>query len=225
MTGWLKRAVFDNFLLKVVSLFLAIGLWVAVASAPPVEIEMRVPIEFRNLPENMEIDSASFTEAQVRLRGPERLIHGLSAKDVKAEVDLTNMQPGERTFDLTARNVHVSDEIEVEQIVPGQFHLSFDMRDQRTVEVHPRVTGTFAVGLRVAQVIAEPPTVTVTGPRRRIKALEAASTDLVDASGTITRGSFTTHAFVPDPLVQVVHPTPIHVTVIMERVADEKKTE
>jgi YbbR domain-containing protein len=225
MTAWLKRAVFDNFLLKVVSLFLAIGLWVAVASAPPVEIQMRVPIEFRNLPENMEIDSASFTEAQVRLRGPERLIHGLSAKDVKAEVDLTNMQPGEKTFDLTARNVHVSDEIEVEQIVPGQFHLSFDTRDQRTVEVHPRVAGTFAVGLRVAQVIADPPTVTLTGPQRRIKALEAASTDLVDASGTMTRGSFTTHAFVPDPLVQVVHPTPIRVTVIMERVAEEKKTE
>jgi len=225
MTGWLKRAVFDNFLLKAVSLFLAIGLWVAVASAPPVEIEMRVPIEFRNLPENLEIDSASFTEAQVRLRGPERVIHGLGAKDVKAEVDLTNMQPGERTFDLSARNVHVSDEIEVEQIIPGQFHLSFDVRDQRTVEIHPRVAGNFAAGLRVAQVLADPSTVTVTGPRRRIKALEAASTDLVDASGTMTRGSFTTHAFVPDPLVQVVRPTPIRVTVIMERAAEEKKPE
>jgi YbbR domain-containing protein len=219
MAGWLKRVVFDNFLLKLVSLLLAIGLWLAVASAPPVEVELRVPIEFRNLPQNLEIDSASFTEAQVRVRGPERIIHGISAGSVRAEVDLTNMQPGERTFDLTARNIHVPDEVGVEQIIPGQFHLSFDTRESRTLEVHPRVTGNFAGGLRVAQVIADPPSVTVTGPRRRVKALEAATTDVVDASGTITRGTFVTQAYIPEPLIQVVRPTPIRVTVIMERAA------
>ncbi|HUB01174.1 MAG TPA: CdaR family protein [Terriglobales bacterium] len=217
MLDWLKRAFLDNFILKLVSLLLAIGLWLAVASAPPAGIEMRVPIEFRNLPENLEIDSASFTEAQVRLRGPERVLHSISPADVTAEVDLSNVQPGERTFDLTARHVHVPYDVEVEQIIPGQFHLSFDVRETRTVEVHPRVTGTFANGLRVAQVVADPPTITVVGPRRRVDALEAATTDPVDASGTISRATFTTQVFVGDPLVQVVHPAPIRVTVIMGR--------
>ena len=225
MAGWLKRVLFENFVFKVVSLLLAIGLWLAVASAPPVEIAMRVPIEFRKLPENLEIDSASFTEAQVRLRGPERVLHGLTAADVRAEVDLSNMQPGERTFNLTPSHVHVPEEVEVEQVIPSQFHISFDVRDTRTVEVHPRVTGNFAGGLRIAQVLADPPTVTVTGPRRRVKALEAATTDLVDASGTMTRDSFVTQVYVPEPLVQVVHPTPIRVTVIMERAGAEKKLE
>jgi len=225
MGGWLKRALFENFLLKLISLLLAIGLWLAVASAPPAEIEMRVPIEFRNLPENLEIDSASFTEAQVRLRGPERVLHGMTTADVRAVVDLSNMQPGERTFNLTPSHVHVPEEIEVEQVIPPQFRLSFDVRDTRTVEVHPRVTGNFASGLRVAQVIADPPSVAITGPRRRVKALEAAETDLIDASGTMTRGSFITQVYVPDPLIQVVHPIPIRVTVIMERAGEEKKKE
>ena len=221
MVEWLKRAFLDNFVLKLVSLLLAIGLWLAVASAPPAGIEMRVPIEFRNLPENLEIDSASFTEAQVRLRGPERVLHNLAPADVRAEVDLSNVQPGERTFDLTSRQVHVPYDVEVEQIIPGQFHLSFDAREMRTVEVHPRVTGNFAKGLRVVQVSAEPPTITVVGPRRRVDALEAATTDPVDASGTISRASFTTQVFVGDPLVQVVHPSPIRVTVIMGRDSEE----
>jgi len=217
MIEWLKRAFLDNFVLKLVSLLLAIGLWLAVASAPPAEIEMRVPIEFRNLPENLEIDSASFTEAQIRLRGPERVLHTMTPADVRAEVDLSNVQPGERTFDLTSRQVHVPYDVEVEQIIPGQFHLSFDIREMRTVEVHPRMTGAFANGLRVAQVLADPASITVVGPRRRVDALEAATTDPVDASGTISRGTFTTQVFVADPLVQVVHPTPIRVTVIMGR--------
>ena len=190
MAKWMRRLFLDNFIYKVVSLLLAFGLWLAVAHTPPAEIEMRVPIEFRNLPDNLEIDSASFTEAQVRLRGAERVLHGMTPADVRAEVDLSNMQAGERTFDLTARHVQVPDDVEVVQIIPGQFHLSFDNRDTRTLDVHPRVTGNFASGMRMAQVIADPPNVTVTGPRRRLEKLEAATTDPVDASGTTSSASF-----------------------------------
>jgi len=223
MGNWIRRLFLENIAYKVISLLLAIGLWLAVARTPVTEIEMRVPIEFRNLPDNLEIDSASFTEAQVRLRGPERVLHGMSPADVRAEVDLGNMQAGERTFDLTSRHVHVPQDVQVVQIIPGQFHLAFDNRVTRTVEVHPRVTGTFAGGLRVAQVTADPSTITVTGPERRLEKLEFATTDPVDASGAIGRATFTTQAYVADPLVQVVHPRPIEVTVIMERTGDARK--
>jgi len=223
MASWLRRLFLENVGYKVISLLLAIGLWLAVARTPVAEIEMRVPIEFRNLPDNLEIDSASFTEAQVRLRGPERVLHGMSTADVQAEVDLGNMQAGERTFDLTARHVHVPQDVQVVQIIPGQFHLAFDNRVTRTVEVHPRVTGIFSGGMRVAQVTADPTTITVTGPQRRLEKLESATTDPVDASGAIGRATFTTQAYVADPLVQVVHPRPIQVTVIMEGSGDERK--
>jgi len=145
-------------------------------------VEIKVPIEFHNLPDNLEVDSASFTEAQIRVRGPERVIHRLQTADVRATIDLASVHPGERTFDLTGRQVHVPQDLEVVQIIPGQFHLSFDNRETRTVEIRPRVTGTFASGMRVAQVIADPPTIMITGPQRRVDAVEAAVTDPVDVS-------------------------------------------
>jgi YbbR domain-containing protein len=218
-----RRFFLHNIGLKLVSMALAVGLWANVARDPISEVELRVPIEFHNLPTNLEVDSANFTEAQIRVRGPGRLIHQLQAGDVRAEIDLAAVNPGERTFDLTARHVHVPQDLEVVQIIPGQFHLSFDTRDVRIVDVRPRMTGNFAGGMRVAQVIADPSKVTISGPRRRVEAVEAAITDAVDASGTITRASFVTHAYVPDPLIQVVHPTPIRVTVIMEGSGEEKK--
>jgi len=225
MAGFLQRALFHNLGLKVVSLLFAIALWMIVARDPTAEVEIQVPIEFHNLPENLEIDSASFTEAQIRIRGPERVIHRLQPSDVRADIDLANVQPGERTFDLTARHVHVPEELQVVQIIPGQFHLSFDIRATRVVEIRPRVTGNFARGIRVAQTIADPPTVTITGPQRRVQAVESAITDPVDATGVMTRASFATQAYVPDPLIQVVHSTPIRVTVIMERAGEGNKTE
>jgi YbbR domain-containing protein len=228
MPGLVQRSFFQrifvhNFWLKLVSLLLAFGLWMVVARDPIAEVEMKVPIEFRNLPDTLEIDSATFTEAQVRVRGPERLIHRLGVADVRAEIDLAGVQPGERTFDLTGRQIHVPQDLKVVQIIPGQFHLSFDNRATRVIEVRPRVTGSFASGMRVAQVIADPANIEIIGPRRRLDAVEAAITDPVDVSGVMTRASFVTQAYVPDPLIQVVHPTPIRVTVIMEGAGDEKK--
>ena len=225
MASLFQRTFVQNFGFKLISLLLAVGLWFVVARDPIAEVEMKVPIEFHSLPENLEIDSASFTQAQIRVRGPERVIHRLETSDVRAEINLANIRPGERTFYSTSQQIHVPQDLEVVQIIPGQFQLSFDTRATRTVEVRARVTGTFAGGMRVAQVIADPANIMITGPRRRVEAVESATTDPVDVSGTMARASFLTQAYVPDPLIQVVHPTPVRVTVIMERSGAEKKTE
>src|SRR5215475_14511094 len=121
MANLMRRVFVQNFWLKIISVALAFGLWLVVARDPIAEVEMNVPIEFRNVPQNLEIDSASFTEAQVRVRGPGRLIHRLRAADVRAEIDLAAVRPGSRTFDLSSRNVRVPQDLEVVQIIPSQF--------------------------------------------------------------------------------------------------------
>lgn len=223
MSDFVQRVFIHNAGTKIISLLLAVGLWVAVARDPIAEVEMTVPIEFQNIPDRLEIDSANSTQVQIRIRGPEREIHQLRAADVHAEINLATVQPGERTFDLSSRQIRVPQDLEVVQIIPGQFHLSFDTRETRTVAVRPRVTGNFASGIRVAQVTADPTTVTISGPQRRVEAIDAAITDPVDASGVMTRATFLTHAYVTDPLIQVSHPSSIRVTVIMEGLGEKNK--
>ena len=127
------------------------------------------------------------------------------------------MKPGERTFDLTAEQVHHPRELEVVQVIPSEFHLTFDTRLIRQVPVRPRVYGTFAAGYRIGRIEADPATITISGPRQRVEAVEAAITDPVDASGTMDHATFVRHAYVSDPLVQVTNPNPVRVTVIMEK--------
>src|ERR1700679_218348 len=99
--SFFQRAFVHNIGLKIISLLLAIGLWLVVARDPIAEVEMHVPIEFHNLPNNLEIDSANFTEAQIRIRGPERVIHRLQAEDVRADINLAEGRPGGETLHLT----------------------------------------------------------------------------------------------------------------------------
>jgi YbbR domain-containing protein len=214
-----KRYVLHNFGLKVVSLLLATGLWLAISpDERPAEVAVRAPIVFQNLPPQIEISSETIPEAQIRVRGPERVIRGLRANDVHADIDLSDATAEERTFDLTAQQIRHPRELTVVQVVPGQVHLAFDTRLTREVEVHARVNGNFLAGEQLARVEVDPAKITITGPKRHVERVDSATTDPVDASGTMTRATFVTNVYVSDPLVQVVQPTPIHVTVIVERV-------
>jgi len=217
MKDFFRRYVLHNWGLKLIALGFAVGLWLAVARDQPAEVAVEVPIEFHNFPEGLEISSERIPQAQVRLRGPERLIQRLQSSDVHPEIDLSHATAGERTFVLTAQQIHHPYDVEVVQVIPSQLHLTFDTRLNRQVEVHPRVVGTFASGYAMSRVIAVPPVITITGPRKRVEDVEAAITDPVDVSGLMQQGTFTTSAYVSDPMIQVVNPTPIRVTVIMEK--------
>jgi YbbR domain-containing protein len=213
----LRRWVLHNFWLKVLSLLIATGLWLAISpDEESAEVAVRVPIEFQHVPPHLEISSETIPEAQIRVRGPERLIRELRSGDIHAELELGDAKPGERTFDLTAQQVRHGRDLHIVQVVPGQVHLSFDTRLTREVEIRPRVTGSFVAGEQIAKVLVDPERITITGPKNHVERVDAATTDPVDASGTRTQGTFVTNVYVPDALVQVVQPTPVRVTVVME---------
>jgi YbbR domain-containing protein len=216
--SWVRRWVLHNFWLKILSLLLATGLWMAISPEQELaEVAVRVPIEFEHVPARLEISTVTIPDAQIRVRGPERLIRNLRSTDLHAELEMADAVPGERTFDLTAQQIRHDRELHVVQVVPGQVHLSFDTRLTREVEIRPRVTGTFADGDQIARVVVDPQTIKITGPQHHVETVDAATTDPIDATGTRTRATFVTMVFVPDPLVQVVQPVPVRVTVYVEK--------
>jgi YbbR domain-containing protein len=108
--------------------------------------------------------------------------------------------------------------VTIVQVVPSQLHLAFDSRLTRDVEIHPRVTGNFADGDQIVKVDADPPRITVAGPRQHVEKILAATTDPIDATGTRGTAVFNTNVYVSDPLVQVVQTTSIRVTVLVQKV-------
>jgi len=217
MRDFLRRYVLHNLGLKLISLGLAVGLWLAVAHDPMAEVAVNVPIEFHNMPANLEISAESIPTAQIRLRGPERIVHQLRSSDVYVGIELGNLKPGERTFDLTDHQIHRPAGLEVVQVVPSQVQFEFDERLVRRVPVQPRVVGSFASGYQISQVLTDPALVTIIGPKKHVEAVEAATTDPVDVGGAMNRVTFSRHAYVSDPLIQVSDPSSVRVTVIMEK--------
>lgn len=213
MRDFLRKYVFQNLLLKVVSLGLAILLWMAVARDPVAEMAVNAPIVFHHVPDNLEISSEALPQTQIRVRGPARQLRELAQTEVRAELDLSNARPGEITYELSSRNVPVPRGIQVVQVIPSLFRITFDTRATKQVPIHPRVLGTFVSGVRMGQVTVDPATVTIIGPEKRVNGIDTAITDPVDASGVVDQATFTTHVYVPDPLVRIQKPEAVHVTV------------
>jgi len=215
--SFFARTVFHNLGLKLVSLALAVGLWLAVTRQPTAEVAVEVPIAFENMPGNLEISSVDIPKAQIRLRGAERAIRRLQTSDVSVDLWLDVTKPGERTFDLTAHQVHEPHELEVVQVIPSQVRLAFDVRATRQVPIQPRLVGTFAPGYQIGQIIVEPSAVSIVGPEKRVDAVESATTDPVDITGVIHPITLVRRAYVADPLVQVTNLDPVRITITIEK--------
>jgi YbbR domain-containing protein len=219
-SNFFQRYIFHNLGLKVVSLALAALLWFAISSAPRAEIGFTVPIEFLNVPKDYEINTDSSPQAQVRLRGPDRAVRRLLASDLHLVIDAASIglgSSGERTFELMAAKLNLPSDVEVVQIVPSSVRLSFDKRVYRDLEVRARVSGSFPPGYKIASVVTEPQQVPVVGPEKRVNAIEAATTDPIDASGVMGKQVFISMPYVQDPMVRLARPTSVRVTVVTEK--------
>jgi YbbR domain-containing protein len=218
-----RRHVFHNLTLKLTSLLLAAGFWLAVSSSPPSEVALNVPIIFRNMPADLEISSENLPSAQIRVRGPEAIVRRLQAADVSAEIDVTDIKPGERTFDLT-HQIHVPDRLTIAQVVPSEIHVSFDARATRSVRVEARFIGEAPPGYK-PKFQYDPAAVEITGPQKQVSTVQVATTDPVDITGVVSSLSVARHAYVSDPLIQVSSPRSVRITVTMEPENSPSKTQ
>jgi len=222
LLNFFRKYVLQNLPFKLVSLAIAVMLWWAVGRDSAIEIPMTVPLEFQHAPSNLLINSDYPFQAQITLRGPEHLLQEVRPSQVHAVLDLEGAGPGEQTYDLSASQVLVPHNVKVVQVVPAQFHISFDRSATRTVEVQARAIGTLLSGYEIENMEAVPSRVTIVGPEKRVNTIVSAMTDPVDATGVVGSATFTTHAYVSDPLVRVQPTGPIHVTVTTEKFSKPK---
>ena len=201
----------DDIALRLASLGLAVSLWFAVASEKNAQAPVDAPIEFRNVPERLEVVGEVPRTLEVWLRGAPGLVKRLQPGEVYVQVDLRGVGSGPRTAYVAAADVRVPYALQVAAIRPASFSFVLEPSLQRTLPVKARLEGRPADGFRVIGVRCEPETVVVTGPKSRVAALEAIVTQPVaieEAQITLVRE---VGLDLPDPLVRVVEPRPVRV--------------
>jgi YbbR domain-containing protein len=200
--------------LKVVALVCASLLWLSVAGEHIVERNLRVPVEFRNIPHQLEVVGDPAETVDVRLRGSSALLSRLEAGEVVAVVDLQQARPGSRLFHIRPEEVRSPYGVAVAQVIPGTLGIELERTARRIVPVIAPTDGDPAAGFVVGPITAEPATVEIEGPESRVKKLANATTEPITINGARENVRDVVAVGLIDSAVRLVKPQ--DVTVIVE---------
>jgi YbbR domain-containing protein len=199
----LKNLLLRNRQLKLVSLSLALLLWIALNGEPKSEVSFKVPLEFRNSPKTVEILGDTLNWVDVRVSGRSSILKRMEASNLTASIDLSDWSWGERTYSLGEANLTVPFGVTVIKITPNIIRLRFERTERKTVEIRPRVIGSPAEGYRIIGVSCDPDHADLEGPASHLAAVETISTDSLDITGKSSRVTARLHLYVQDPLVRL----------------------
>ena len=228
-----KRVVtwpFDHFGLKLLSLGLALLLWMVVSGDETVERGLRVPLELQQVPAGLELLGEVPATVDVRVRGASGTLKRVAAGDVIALLDLRGARPGRRLFPLTPDQMRVPFGVEVVQITPAAVAMAFEASASREVPIAPAVDGNPAPGYVVGAMAAEPRTVEIVGPESAVKRATEVLAEPVSINGskepvheTVTlglldpslrlkaaRSALVTVQILPAPLERTLRNRPVH---------------
>ena len=217
--------------LKLMSVAIAVLLWMVIAGEETVERGLRVPLELQQFPPGLELLGDVPTTADVRVRGVSGTLSRISPGDIVAVLDLRGARAGERLFHLTPEQVRAPFGVEVVQVTPPTVAVVFEKAASRTIPIKPAIEGRPAAGYMVGKTTADPPTVEVEGPESAVRRVTDALTEPVSVAGavrpvqeTVTVGTLdpavrvktqrtvqVTVQIVPAPLEQTVRDRPVHV--------------
>jgi YbbR domain-containing protein len=199
--------------LKILAVALAALLWLTVAGENIVERSLRVPLEFRNIPEALEIVGNTPDTVDVRLRGSSAVLSRIQAGEIVAVIDMASARTGSRLFHIRNDEVRAPFGVDVSQVVPSTLALQLERSARRTVPIVPAVEGDPAPGFVIGHKSSDPPTVEIVGPDSRVRQVAEATTEPVSVKDARSRVRDGVTVGVVDSSVRLATPQNANVTV------------
>lgn len=196
------RLLFRNLGWKLAALAASCLLWIAINGANDLTESVSVPVQYRNIPADLEISNDLAEQVHLILRGPSPQLSRASTNPAPVVLDLIEARaPGEKTFSITAANVHLPGGVTLEKAEPGQIRLRLERRLPKDVPVHVRLEH-IPAGMRAALEEITPETLTITGPESQVRPIEAVEADPIDVRALDKSGRTRTVAYISNPRVR-----------------------
>jgi YbbR domain-containing protein len=171
----------ENLAAKLMSLLIAFLLWVALIDEPELVEIVTVPIEYRNLAQNLELSPDMVTRVQLQVRGPRGRLNEVSSETTNIVLDLSAMrQSSTSTFTIQESNLNLPLRVRLLRATPSQVRVKLEKRSFLNVSVVPDFEQNLPEDTKIASFDVSPPTVQVVGPESRVKAIATLKTEPID---------------------------------------------
>ncbi len=179
----LASLVSKEWVLKAISLVLAIVLWSFVGGEDRVDKIVMIPIEIINLPRDLVISNQFKKEIEVTVSGPRSIIQEMSSRAITRQVDLSSATPGTMVIDNDNNHIPVPRGISVQRVQPSSIILSLDKLIQKKFPVTARTVGQVPDGYVVKALKMDPDVITITGPLTTLSQVDELHTKPINLEG------------------------------------------
>jgi YbbR domain-containing protein len=216
---WVRGLIFENIGWKLLSLAAAAAIWAAVATEPELSTFASTQVEYKNLPDDIEIDSNPLATVMLELQGPSGALRDIGEASLRPQVilDMSTAALGQRTFTIEDPSVKLPRGVRLVRSIPSQVRFSFDRRAEASIPVTVPVTGEGRDGYVVASQRSEPARLVIVGPAGHVARIAQAATDPVDVSHAVGTVEYRVNANLSDPYVQFQSSPQVEVTIVMQK--------
>lgn len=196
----MKRWLLKNLGWRLLSLFIAVALWLSVASEPEMATLISVPVQYKEPGDDLEVTSRLVEAVQLETHGLSGRLRDLASSRTAVVLDFSKVtEPGERTFNITRAQTNLPRGVDLLRATPAQLRFQFEKRERKWVPVVIRLYGVVPAG---GKMVAYPASKEIVGPASKVKRVEFVTTDMISTS---TRDTATdTTAYIAEPQVRFV---------------------
>ena len=213
---FLRRLFWNNVSLKGLSVLLAFLLWFQLASQQTVQRTISLPVEFVNMPSQLEISNDYPRQVDAVIRSS-RGTTKIDERQLAVLVDLNDSVAGTEVVPITERHIrNLPYGTELVSITPARVRLVLETTARKIVKVDPVVSGSPAPAYQVVGFRVVPKEVVIRGPESRLSKLTAASTQPINISGLDASLTVSVYVDLDDPSLRVEDTNSVKVTVQIE---------
>jgi len=179
----------NNIFLKVLSVILAISMWLIVATSEYDQIQFSVPVKLRNVPDSR-VAVTDENLINVTLRGPRLILNSLSYNDINVEIDVSNFTSHTTEYRIKDSDISIPSGVEVVRVSPPSVNITIDNIISKKVDVSPFFVGEPAKGFKVHTLEIKPSAVVVEGAATLLNNITTIETLPINLSGKFKKVNY-----------------------------------
>lgn len=212
----IKKIFLEDWKSKLFSLLFAFIIWLLISLDDWTisEIKIMVPVNYRDLPHNITVLSASSANVEVLLKVPKRLEEEIRKTNPELNLNLSEFKSGQVIIPLRGEDIsNIPKGVEVSRIKPSSIVLNLDKLVEKFVSVEPVIQG--AVG--GDKIDFNPKRVRILCPFTLTSILKIIPTEPVDILHLRKVKEILVTLLVPDPRIIVLDPKYVKISLEPEK--------
>lgn len=173
--------LFHNLAWKVLSLFVAFGIWFVVMSSNSIELPKEVALEL-DLPPGLVVANEVPDRVTFRLAGSKFFLRTVANSLDTIHIDLTKAKAGPTYYKIEKESIHLPIGVKILSISPSTINPVLEPVDRRSVPVEIVEKNAVPNGYRLVRLQAMPKNVRIKGPRNVVEKVSEIRSQPIDLS-------------------------------------------